>query len=125
MGLKYLRASGGPNCFESPDVRIVNDERDIPFTGRLSAVLARTDSERDSECDCQVVGMIFDDETTLIVDCLHSDDEVNAFRTTCRDNMIDTVNELAIAITGPCPPPKNQAALGDWTQTLFRNYRSV
>lgn len=118
MGLRYVRGPGGPNCYESPDVRIVENQRDIPYTGSLIAVLAPVDSER----DCQKIGMIFDGQGTLIVDCLHSDDEISAFRITCRENMITSVNELTIAITRPCPPPKNQAAIGDWTNTLFRSY---
>lgn len=119
MGLRYVRAPGGPNCFESPDVRIVDNQRDIPYTGRLTAILAPTDSER----DCQLVGMIFDERNTLVVDCLHSEDEVGAFRATCRENMIAAVSELPNPIKGPCPPPTNQAAVGDWTGKLFKSYR--
>lgn len=120
MGLIYQRGPRGPNCFESPDVRVIANERDIPFTGRLVAVLATTTSDR----DCQRVGMIFDEQSTLIVDCLHSDEDVTAFKVTCRDNGIGAVTELPMAISTPCPPPRNQLALEDWRLRLFRDHRS-
>lgn len=121
MGLRYNRPPGGPNCFESPDVRIVDNQRDIPFTGTLTAVLAPV-TPTDEDRDCQLVGMIFDDQGTLIVDCLHSQDEIDAFRLTCRDNMIAAVSELPRPIGRPCPPPRNQAQVSDWSGKLFRCY---
>ena len=118
MGLRYLRAPGGPNCFASPDVRIIDAQRAIPFTGTLTAVLVPTYAE----CSCPVVGMIFDDQTTLLVDCLRSDDAVDGFLATARDNAIATVTELTTPILVPCPPPDNQAMRADWREMLFREY---
>ena len=119
MGLRYLRGPTGPNCFESPDVRVLDAQRDIPFSGTLTAVLVPTYAE----CACPFVGMIFDDRTTLIVDCLHSDDEVDAFLATARDNAIAPVREVTTPILVPCPPPDNQAMLADWIDMLFRAYQ--
>jgi hypothetical protein len=102
-------------------VRIIDEQRDIPYTGRLTAVLAPTEST-ETECECRIVGMIFDEQGTLIVDCLHSQDEINAFRITCRDNMIAAVAELPSPIARPCPPPRNQAQVADWSWKLFRSY---
>jgi hypothetical protein len=120
MGLKYLMGPGGPNCFESADVQLVDGERDIPYTGTLSAALARTTNR-----DCQRVGMIFDERSTLIVDCLHSDEDIAAFKRTCVENGIRSVVELAAPIAAPCPPPRNQLTLEDWRRRLFRDYRPV
>lgn len=119
MGLRYSRGPSGPNCFESPDVRIMDGRRDIPYTGGLVAVIAPTDSER----ECGMVGMIFDERGTLIVDCLHDEDEIGAFRISCRENSITNVVELATRIARPCPPPANQAAVPGWAANLFRSYR--
>ena len=119
-GLRYAReTNGGPVCFESPEVRVIDGQRDIPVSGTLSAVLAPTYAE----CTCPFVGMIFDDQTTLIVDCLHRDDEIEAFLATARDNGIATVGELTTPILTPCPPPKNQVTLADWRAMLFHEYR--
>ena len=115
MGLRYLRASSGPNCFESPDVRLMDGERDIPYVGTLCAVLVPTDADR----DCQLLGLIFDDESTLVVDCLHSQEEVLAFRAACDANGIVAVTQLTTSITAPCPPPTNQIQVKDWSLKLF------
>jgi hypothetical protein len=113
MGLRYFRGPNGPNCFESPEVRVINGQRDIPFTGALTAVLAPTYDE----FACPVVGIIFDDQTTLIVDCLHSDDEIEAFLGTVRDNDIATVREL----DHPDPPPVSAADEPSNTRRLARD----
>ena len=115
MGLRYLRGSTGPNCYESPEVRLLEGARDIPYVGSLCAVLVPTDSED----DCQLLGLIFDDENTLVVDCLHSDDEVRAFHAACGDNGIERVAELTTSIMAPCPPPTNQTQISDWSLKLF------
>src|SRR5262249_24336854 len=71
MGLRDGRETNGkPMCFESSDVRLIDGQRDLPFSGTLSAVLVPTDAERVSP----LVGMLFDDQTTLLVDCLDSND---------------------------------------------------
>ena len=57
-----------------------------------------------------------------LVDCLHSDAEVDGFLATVRDNEIATVRELTTPILALCPPPKNQATLADWRAMLFREY---
>jgi hypothetical protein len=115
MGLRYLRGSTGPNCFESSEVRSVDGTRDIPYVGSLCAVLVPTDSGK----ECQLLGLIFDDESTLVVDCLHGDDEVHAFRAACGDNGIAQVTELTTSIMAPCPPPKNQLQVAAWGLKLF------
>jgi len=119
ISLRYVSVHGGPICFASPDVRVIDAQHDIPFSGTLTAVLVPTYAE----CTCPVVGMIFDDRTTLIVDCLHSDDEVDGFLATAHDNAIATVRKLTTSILAPCPPPTNQATLADWRGMLFRKYR--
>lgn len=116
MGLRYLRAPGGPNCFESPDVRVIDGERDIPYHGTLVGVVAATDSDR----DCHTVGVILDDQTTLLVDCLHDASEIDAFKASCRKNGMQNIVEVTTPIMAPCPPPKNQAQLGEWRAGLFR-----
>jgi hypothetical protein len=123
MGLNYQRGPTGPNCYESPDVVVLEGARDIPYTGTLIAVLAPTDEDRDSEDCCQRVGLIFDDECTLIVDCLHSEEDVKAFRVTCGDNMIGQVIELTALVPRPCPPPTNQTQVADWSMKLFYELR--
>lgn len=115
MGLRYVRGSSGPNCFEAPQVRLIDGERDIPYAGALCAVLVPTDSEK----GCQLLGLIFDDERTLVVDCLHGADDVAAFRAACERNGIEQVTELTTSIMAPCPPPTLQVQLTDWTQKLF------
>ncbi len=120
MGLRYNRAPNGkPNCYESADVQMIDGVRDIPFEGSLSAVLVPTDSER----ECRQLGLIFDGRTTLIVDCLHSDDEVRAFRFTCAENRI-SIAERTTSIMTPCPPPTNQTQVEDWAAKLFSELRS-
>ena len=120
MGLRYQRGPTGPNCFESPDVRLIDDRiRDIPFEGSLAAVLVPTDSDR----ECHQLGLVFDERNTLIVDCLHSEDEVYAFRSTCTENKIELIVELTAPIAAPCPPPENQLQVGDWAATLFAQLR--
>lgn len=121
MGLRYSSSSSlaGPNCFESPDVRVIGGARDIPYTGTLIAVLAPTDSDE----GCRLLGLIFDDVSTLIVDCLHSDDEIRAFRAACEANGIERVIEHATLIPRPCPPPTNQLQVMDWSVRLFTELR--
>jgi hypothetical protein len=114
MGLKYARGPGGPNCFISPDVQMIGGVRDIPYTGAPLALLVPTDSKR----DCKLLGVILDDRATLVVDCLHADDEVRAFRSTCRANSIE-VSEWGATINAPCPPPENQMQVSSWAQSLF------
>jgi hypothetical protein len=121
MGLQYVSANGGPICYESADVRLVDGVRDIPFQGSLSAVLVPTSSDR----GCRFLGMIFDERTTLIVDCLHSEGEVRAFRAACARNHISTVTELTRQIMAPCPPPENQLQVMDWSARLFIELRPV
>lgn len=118
MGLKYLRAPGGPNCYQSPDVSLIDGERDIPYTGALTAFLVPTDSER----DCQLLGVIIDDRVTLVVDCLHAEEEVLAFRRTCRDNALE-VTERQAKIAAPCPPPENQMQIESWAASLYAELR--
>jgi hypothetical protein len=121
MGLRYTReTSGKPNCFEAPEVRVIDGQRDIPFTSTLTAVLAPTYAE----FACPFVGMIFDDRTTLIVDCLYSNDEIEAFMATVRDNDIANVRELTTSILTPCPPPTNEAMLEAWREMLFYKYQA-
>jgi hypothetical protein len=122
MGLRYVSANGGPICYESADVRLVDGVRDIPYEGTLSAVVAPTDSERDG---CPYVGFVFDDRNTLIVDCLHDDSEVAAFHSTCSDNRITRVAELSAPIARPCPPPENQLQVEDWAAKLYSQLRSA
>jgi hypothetical protein len=120
MGLRYQRGPTGPNCYESPDVQLIDGRiRDIPFEGSLIAVLVPTDSGR----ECNLLGLIFDDRATLIVDCLHADDEVRAFRDTCAENRIERIAELSAPILAPCPPPTNQIQISDWAAKLFSNVR--
>ena len=119
MGLRYIGVSGGPDCYESVDVRMVGCERDIPYVGSLSAVLVPTESE----AGCQLIGMIFDDHRTLIVDCLHGDDAVRAFRASCAANGIARIVELTRSIAAPCPPPTNLAQAQDWSMKLFHELR--
>lgn len=120
MGLRYIRGSTGPNCFESPEVRLLDDgARDIPYSGALCAVLVPTESER----DCQLLGLIFDDQSTLVVDCLHSEEEISAFRAACEANGIERVTELTASIMAPCPPPTNQIQVQDWSLKLFAELR--
>jgi hypothetical protein len=114
MGLRYVRGPGGPNCFMSPDVRLIDGVRDIPYTGALTAMLVPTDSER----DCHLMGVIVDERVTLVVDCLHADEEVAAFRRTCRDNSVE-VTQLDQKIAAPCPPPDNQMQVEAWATSLF------
>lgn len=124
MGLRYTRnVSAGPNCFESPDVRVVDGVRDIPYTGTLVAVLVPTESDREDHTGCQRLGLIFDDETTLVVDCLHSEEEIRAFRRTCEENRITRVVEHASLVPRPCPPPTNQTQIPDWSAQLFAELR--
>jgi len=120
MGLRYVSASGGPICFESSEVRVIDGQRNILFTGTLTAVLAPTYDE----FACPFVGMIFDDQTTLIVDCLYNDNEIDGFLATARDNDIAAVQELTTLIPTPCPPPKNEATLEDWREMLFHEYQA-
>jgi hypothetical protein len=96
-------------------VRLMNGARDIPYVGSLCAVLVPTESDR----DCQLMGLIFDDENTLVVDCLHSEEEVSAFRAACVENGIAQVTELTASIMAPCPPPTNQIQVKDWSLRLF------
>ena len=122
MGLRYdraLSASGKPNCYESSEVRLVDGVRDIPFEGALIAVIVPTRGGQ----GCQHLGLIFDDQSTLVVDCLHGEAEVRAFRAACRDNQIERVTELSASIMAPCPPPTNQLQIEDWRQKLFRELR--
>lgn len=115
MGLQYNRAPNGkPNCFESPEVRLVDGVRDIPYEGTLAALLVPTDSDR----DCQLLGVIVDDRLTLVVDCLHADEEISAFRSTCRDNAVE-VTQLDLKLAVPCPPPDNQMQVEAWAASLF------
>ena|SRR5689334_9026208 len=119
MGLKYISTSGGPECFAASEVQVINGKRDIPYVGSLSAVLVPTDSAH----GCQLIGMIFDDQRTLIVDCLHSDHAVRAFRAACKANGIEQVTELTRSIAAPCPPPTNLAQAQDWSKQLFHELR--
>lgn len=119
MGLRYISANGGPVCFESADVQLVDGVRDIPYEGSLTAVLVRTDSEH----GCRFLGVVFDDRSTLIVDCLHSEAAVDAFRATCERNQISTVTERTVQIATPCPPPTNQRQIEDWRMKLFNELR--
>jgi len=119
MGLKYPSTNSGPICYESADVRLVDGVRDIPFEGSLTAVLAPTDSDR----GCRLIGMIFDERSTLIVDCLHGEAEIRAFRAACEMNRISSVTELTTRITAPCPPPTNQRQVADWSAKLFNELR--
>ena len=119
MGLKYLTANGGPVCYESAEVRLVDGARDIPYEGSLAAVLVPTDSPG----RCRLLGMIFDERSTLIVDCLHSEAEIRAFRAACERNGIHTVAELTMQIAAPCPPPKNQTQIEAWSTRLFDQLR--
>jgi hypothetical protein len=115
MGLRYGRTvNGRPNCFESADVQLLDGVRDIPYTGALTALLVPTDSER----DCHLLGVITDERVTLIVDCLHADEEVAAFRATCRDNRVE-ITQLDVKIAAPCPPPTNQLQLEAWAASLY------
>jgi hypothetical protein len=36
--------------------------------------------------------------------------------------MIGAVTELLAPISRPCPPPKNQAQVADWSGKLFLSY---
>jgi hypothetical protein len=119
MSLKYVSAAGGPVCYESANVRVVDGEREIPYTGSLVAVLVRAQS---SDQRCERIGMIFDAESTLIVDCLHSDAEVASFQEMCRQNAV-ALTELAQTIAGQCPPPANQLQVEGWADRLFRELR--
>lgn len=119
MGLRYVSANGGPVCYESADVRIVDGVRDIPYEGSLAAVLVPTDNER----GCNRIGLIFDDRTTLVVECLHGEEAIRAFRSTCAVNRIETVAELATVRPDPCPPPPNQLQVEDWALKLFSELR--
>jgi hypothetical protein len=115
MGLRYYRAPNGkPNCYESADVRTVDGARDIPYTGSLSAILVPTDSDR----DCHLLGVIIDGRMTLIIDCLHAAEEVQAFRSTCRTNAVE-VTERDAKIAVPCPPPDNQMQIQSWAEELY------
>ena len=100
-------------------MRLSDAQRDLPFSGTLSAVLAPTDAAR----VCPLVGMLFDDQTTLRVDCLDSNDAVDAFLATARDNAIATVTALTTPILAPCPPPTNEATRADWRAMLFHEYQ--
>jgi hypothetical protein len=116
MGLQYNRAtSGKPNCYESPEVQLLDGVRDIPFTGSLVAYLVPTDSAQ----DCQLLGVILDEQGTLIVDCLHAEEEVLAFHRTCRDNSLE-VSSWGVKIAAPCPPPENQLQVATWAASLFQ-----
>jgi hypothetical protein len=95
-------------------VQLVDGVRDIPYTGALTALLVPTDSDR----DCQLLGVITDERVTLIVDCLHADEEVVAFRSTCRDNEVE-VTQLDLKIAAPCPPPENQMQIDAWAASLY------
>jgi hypothetical protein len=119
MGLKYISASGGPECFALSGVQVIDGERHIPYVGALSAVLVPTDSDE----GCQLIGMIFDDQRTLIVDCLHSEAAVHAFRAACKANGIARVVEVTRSIAAPCPPPTNLAQVQDWSMKLFHELR--
>jgi hypothetical protein len=118
MALRYSNLSGGPVCFEFADVTRVDGVREIAYQGSLSAVLVPTESDR----GCHRLGLIFDDRNTLIVDCLHSEEEVNAFRATCEANGIP-VTERERSIMTPCPPPKNQIQVASWSAKLFTDLR--
>jgi hypothetical protein len=119
MALKYSNLSGGPVCYEFADVTLVNGVREISYQGSLTAVIVPTDSDR----GCHRLGLIFDERRTLIVDCLHDEDEVNAFRATCEANQIATVAELTRSIRTPCPPPPNQIQVASWSAQLFTDLR--
>lgn len=120
MGLRYSRIPNGkPNCFESADVQVVNGVRDIPYTGQLIAILVPTDSDR----DCHLLGVILDDQGTLVVDCLHADEEVIAFRRTCSKNKV-AVTEHGKAIAVPCPPPTNVTQVSTWAAGLHKQLSS-
>jgi hypothetical protein len=62
--------------------------------------------------------VIVDDRVTLVVDCLHADEEIDAFRSTCRDNAVE-ITQLDLKIAVPCPPPTNQAQVESWAATLY------
>ena len=119
MGLKYQSTNSGPICYESADVQLVDGVRDIPFEGSLTAVLVPTDGGR----GCRLIGLIFDEKSTLIVDCLHGEAEIRAFRAACERNMISSVTELTLQIMAPCPPPTNQRQISDWRAKLFNELR--
>jgi len=118
MALRYNRAKGGPICFEFADVTLVDGAREIAHQGSLTAVLVPTHTDR----GCHRLGLIFDDQRTLIVDCLHGEAEVRAFRATCEANKIP-VTELTRSIITPCPPPTNQIQIADWSARLFTELR--
>jgi len=119
MSLRYARLAKGPICYESMNVRIVDGDREIPYTGALCAVLVRAES---SDHRCERIGMIFDAESTLVVDCLHSEAELTAFQDVCRRHEVKVV-ELPRTIAGPCPPPPNQLQVAGWAAKLFRELR--
>ena len=112
-------AQGKPNCFVSPDVRVIDGQRVIPFSGPLSAVLVPTDAAP----ACPLVGMVFDDQTTLLVDCLDSPEAVAAFLAMAGDHAIATVPTLTTEIAAPCPPPETETAIEDWRAMLFDAYQ--
>lgn len=119
MGLRYRSLSRGPICYESAEVSLVDGVREISYQGSLCAVLAPAVSDH----GCKYLGLIFDEKTTLIVDCLHSDSEVQAFRATCASNSISMVTELSRSIMTPCPPPPSQRQVEAWSARLFTELR--
>ena len=119
MALRYRSASGGPICYEFADVSLVDGVREIAYEGSLTAVLVPTESER----GCKRIGLIFDERNTLIVDCLHSEAEISAFRDMCAKNAIAKLTELTASIMTPCPPPTNQIQVAHWSAKLFAELR--
>jgi hypothetical protein len=115
MGLRYLSVSGVPICYESAEVSLVDGVREISYAGSLSAVLVPAVSDH----GCQYLGLIFDEKSTLIVDCLHGEAAIQAFRDTCAANNISMVTELTRSIMTPCPPPPNQRQVEAWSARLF------
>jgi hypothetical protein len=107
--------NGKPICYESANVRLVDGIREIPYTGALTALLVPTDSA----ADCAVLGVFIDQRVTLIVDCLHAPEEIDAFHRACRDNAVEATPWGGVKIAAPCPPPENQMQVAGWAAGLF------